>query len=144
MDEPIVETSDAVVAKTEDTPPVVVAPEVPKPEPVAVEPKKKGRPAGAKDKAPRKKAIVIVEEPVEVEAPVAKPVAKAKAVAKPVPKAVSYSEPVQDVEPVEEEPPSPRTMMRAASQNILHLRNLSDRARKTYLQESYTKRLHVL
>ena len=58
MEEPLVE----VVPKTEDVVPVIE-----KNSPVVEAPAAKskgGRPAGAQDKAPRKKKLVIVEEPI--------------------------------------------------------------------------------
>ena len=58
MDEAIVE----VVENTPSTTPVAEPQEQAKTEPTAKS--KGGRPAGAKDKAPRKKKVVIVEEEV--------------------------------------------------------------------------------
>jgi len=43
-----------------------------------------------------------------------------------------------------EEPPSPRTIMRSASINILQLRELTEKAKKTHLQDMYTRKLHRL
>ena len=107
------------------------------------EPKKKGgRPAGAKDKAPRtRKKITIVEEPLEPPVPETPPEPEAPP-PKPTPKAlprlnVSF-EPHVEIE----EPPSPRTVMKSASLSILQLRHLTDRARKTHLQDMHTKKLH--
>ena len=140
MDEPLVEKNEEVLQKNE---PLIEASEA------IVEPapkKKGGRPAGAKDKAPRKKKITIVEEPLEVEPePEPEPVAKEapKPKVKPAPKAL----PMLDVSfeaPVEEAPPTPRTIMRTASMNILQLHRLTERARKTHLGEAYTKKLHSL
>ena len=140
MDEPLVEKNEEVLEKNE---PIV---EASKP---VVEPapkKKGGRPAGAKDKAPRKKKITIVEEPLEVEPePEPEPVAKEapKPKVKPAPKALPRLD-VSFEAPVEEEPPTPRTIMRTASMNILQLHRLTERARKTHLGEAYTKKLHSL
>ena len=114
-------------------------------EEIAAEPKKKaGRPAGAKDKAPRtRKKITIVEEPLEPPAPETPPEPEAPP-PKPTPKAlpklnVSF-EPHVEIE----EPPSPRTVMKSASLSILQLRHLTERARKTHLQDMHTKKLHSL
>ena len=57
MAEAIVEPIVDIVAEKEEPAAPVVEEKPP-------EPKKKGRPAGAKDRAPRKKKITIVEEPV--------------------------------------------------------------------------------
>ena len=94
------------------------------------EPKKTGRPAGAKDKLPRNKKIEIVEEklasrePAAVEAPVQ----------------------VQHVQEsrIEYEPPSPRTTLREASRHILELQRLNISTRKSYLESTYTKGLRSL
>ena len=140
--EPIVEP---ITEKIEPPAPIVE-------EPAAAEPKKKaGRPAGAKDKAPRtRKKIVIVEEPLQPpppEAP-APPVEPAPKPAKPAKAAPLKTLPRLDVsfepEAEIEEPPSPRTVMRSASMSILQLRSLTERAKKTHLQEAYTKNLRSL
>ena len=109
-------------------------------------PKKKGRPAGAKDKAPRAKKprVVVVEEPLE---------------APPVKKQTESSQPPADlpaapletpragrtvqVAPEIHEPPSPRTVMREASRHILELKRLESSARRTHLGELYGSRLHT-
>ena len=136
MDETVVEKTDPdidVVAKIEPSEPTL-------------EPKAKskgGRPAGAKDKAPRKKKLTIVEEPLVPDPP--------PEVVQPKPK--SQPQPKQQVlplstltfeEPVIEEPPSPRTIMREASKTLMQLKHLSDTARKTHLGDMYTKKLHSM
>jgi len=144
MDEQVVEKNKEVLEKNE---PLVKASEA------VVEPapkKKGGRPAGAKDKAPRKKKITIVEEPLEPQPspepePEPEPVAKEapKPKVKPAPKALPRLD-VSFEAPVEEAPPTPRTIMRTASMNILQLHRLTERARKTHLGEACTKKLHSL
>ena len=131
MEEPLVE----VVPKTEENSPVVE-----KNSPVVEAPAAKskgGRPAGAKDKAPRKKKIVIVEEPI-AKAPVE--IEKAKPppapVKEPVRREVQFEEP-----PAQEEPPSPRTIIRQSANHMLELKRLNDAARKNHLQSAYTRRL---
>ena len=110
-----------------------------------VEPKKKGRPAGAKDSAPRKKKVTIVEEPLIAPVPPAPaPAPKPVLAHKPAPQAPTTL-PRLDVafeEPAHIEPPSPRTVMRTASMSILQLRDLTEKAKKIHLQDVYTKRLH--
>ena len=132
MEEPIVE----VVPKTEDVVPVIE-----KNSPVDEAPAAKikgGRPAGAKDKAPRKKKIVIVEEPI-AKAPVE--IEKAKPppapVKEPVRRDVQFEEPAR----AHEEPPSPRTIIRQSANHMLELKRLNDTARKNHLQNAYTRRL---
>ena len=94
------------------------------------EEKKKGRPAGAKDKAPRKKKIVIVEEPLHV--PPREPRRKAEELPE-VPRA-----------PVPEpEPPSPRTIYRAATRHVMHAQSQKIDARRTQIQQTYIQKLHT-
>ena len=94
------------------------------------EPKRRGRPEGAKDRAPRKKKVVIVEEDAPQNTP--EPEAAAQPVQTPAP-------PVQTPEP-----DSPRTLIRNAADHILKLKNVTKMARRTHLQDEYTKRLHSL
>ena len=137
MDEPVVEKTDPVVEPVKEKNESVVENE-PNPDP---KPKSKGgRPAGSKDKAPRtRKKITVVEEPLEAPPP-APPVQEPEThkPTKPTPKVA----PKVSLEPPVEEPPSPRSVMRSASMNILQLRELTERARRSHLQETYTKRLH--
>ena len=132
MAESIVEIVEPIVEESKPPAPIV---EEAKPK------KQAGRPAGAKDKAPRtRKKITIIEEPLEPPAP--EQPEEPKAPPKPTPKAlprlnVSFEPPVEI-----EEPPSPRTVMKSASLSILQLRHLTERARKTHLQDMHTKKLH--
>ena len=118
-------------------------------------PKKMGRPAGAKDRAPRKKKITIVEEPLAVvetqperaESPKrAPPQQKAPP---PIPVVELAPEPraggVRGApEGSGEAAPSPRTVLREASRNILELKRLESSARKTNLREIYSRGLRGL
>ena len=114
-----------------------------------VAPKKKGRPAGAKDKAPRAKKprVVVVEEPLE-----APPVKKQTESSQPP--AILPAAPLEtpragrtvQVAPEIHEPPappSPRTVMREASRHILELKRLESSARRTHLGELYGSRLQT-
>ena len=145
MDETLVE----VVENTPSTTPVAEPQEPAKTEPTAKS--KGGRPAGAKDKAPRKKKVVTVEEEVPpthdkhektaptktVDAP--QPSATTPAPA-PAPEPTRAPEPARASEPARE-PPSPRSIMRQSANHMLELKRLSDAARKTHLQSTYTRRL---
>jgi hypothetical protein len=110
-------------------------------------PKKKGRPAGAKDKAPRAKKprVVVVEEPLEAP-PVKKqtessqPPAILPAAPLETPRAAVHVAPEIHEPPA---PPSPRTVMREASRHILELKRLESSARRTHLGELYGSRLHT-
>ena len=134
MAEAIVEIVGPIIEESKPPAPII---EEAKPK------KQAGRPAGAKDKAPRtRKKITIVEEPLEPPAPETPPEPEAPPPPKPTPKAlpklnVSF-EPHVEIE----EPPSPRTVMKSASLSILQLRHLTERARKTHLQDMHTKKLH--
>jgi hypothetical protein len=95
------------------------------PDPENPAPKRRGRPEGAKDRAPRKKKVVVVEEHIlEPEN--------------------AASAPVTPPDPPVQEPDSPRTLIREAADHILRLKNVTKMARKAHLQEAYTKRLHSL
>ena len=141
MAEEIVEIVEPIVEEIEPQAPILEEPPTPAPK------KKAGRPAGAKDKAPRtRKKITIVEEPLEPPAPETPPeeLEAPPPPPKPTPKAlprlnVSFETPAEI-----EEPPSPRTVMKTASLSILQLRHLTERARKTHLQDLHTKKLHSL
>ena len=137
--ETIPETKETIPATNESTPEQKESiPETP----VQPEPKKRGRPKGAPDKAPRKKKIVIVEEAPkpEVPEPPAEPAPTRAA------KASSSTEPPPSpgMHLHEPEPPSPRTTLREASRHILQLQTLRDVARKSHLSSLYTKGLHSL
>ena len=109
-----------------------------------VAPKKKGRPAGAKDKAPRAKKprVVVVEEPLE---PPPKPQTQPPADLPAAPPRHIEKQTVQVAPEIHEppEPPSPRTVMREASRHILELKRLESSARRTHLGELYGSRLHT-
>ena len=115
-------------------------------------PKKKGRPAGAKDKAPRAKKprVVVVEEPLE--APPVKTQSAGGQTESSQPPAILPAAPLEtprtavQVAPEIHEPPappSPRTVMREASRHILELKRLESSARRTHLGELYGSRLHT-
>ena len=119
-----------------------------------VAPKKKGRPAGAKDKAPRAKKprVVVVEEPLE--APVKTQSARGQTESSQPPAGLPAAplethrtggRTVQVAPEIHEPPapPSPRTVMREASRHILELKRLESSARRTHMGELYGSRLHT-
>ena len=136
MEEPLVE----VVPKTEDVVPKTEE-VVEKSAPVVEAPAAKskgGRPAGAKDKAPRKKKIVIVAEPIAKPPPeIEKAEPPPAPVKEPVRREVQFEEPAR----AHEEPLSPRTILRQSANHMLELKRLNDAARKNHLQNAYTRRL---
>ena len=91
-------SSSSSSSQTEPKPPVPV-PSEPKGEEPA--PKRRGRPEGAKDRAPRKKKVVVVEE--DIQAPENTPEPE-----------VSVQEPAVQAPA----PDSPRTLIRNASEHI--------------------------
>ena len=142
MEEPVLD----VVEKNHTTPEGVIE----KPEsssqpaePVVEKPSKNkgGRPAGSKDKAPRRKKIV--EEPIVQELPKPEPVQPPKA--EPQPKAEPKAEPQPRAPPPspEPEPLTPRTLIRESARHMLELKRLNESARKSHLQNVYTRRLAV-
>ena len=101
----------------------------------------RGRPAGAKDKAPRARKPRIVEQPLEPE-PVPAPVVEAPA-ATPAPKPrvqkVQAAPPPEP--PVVPEPPSPRSQQREAARLTCHLQHQKNESRRATLRDMYTKDL---
>ena len=98
------------------------------------EPKKRGRPSGAKDRAPRKKTIKIVAEPLQPEEPREEPAQE------PALEPAQASQPLPVQAP---EPPSPRTLHRQAAELILHMNNHRSEARRATLRDMYTKNLAI-
>ena len=132
MAEAIVEPIVDIVAEKEE-------PQAPIVEPAAPE-KKRGRPSGAKDRAPRKKKVTIVEEPLEAPPPQEPETPKPRT--KPAPKATPRFDVIMEPHVEIEDPPSPRSVMRSAGRSILQLRELTERAKKAHLEDQYTKKLH--
>ena len=112
--EDIVEQSETIPEPEQPEAPIVKTP--PEPEPK----KKRGRPAGAKDTAPRKKKITIQEE-----APPPPP---------------EPEEPKHEAPPTPE-PISPGRALREAGELIHRSQHVKKEARKTNLRELYTKHL---
>ena len=98
-------------------------------EPAQPEPKKRGRPAGAQDKAPRKKIKIVAE-------PLAPPEDLSEEPEQPSQPSQSQPEPVP-------QPPSPRTLHRQAAELILHLNNQRTEARRAQVRDMYTKNLAI-
>lgn len=94
---------------------------------------KGGRPAGSKDKAQRRKKII--EVPIK-ELPKPEPI-QPEPKAEPKPKAEPEPKPPKP----ESEPMSPRSLIRESARHMLELKRLNDSARKSHLQNAYTRRL---
>ena len=129
----IPENSETIIAtETEIVEPPAQVPEPPE------EKRGRGRPAGAKDKAPRTKPKVRAEP---IPQPAAKPAAK------PAP-APAQAVDLPDTPPVEErppspEPPSPRTLFRQTSAHLLSLRDAMNSQKRASAAERYTSKLHA-
>ena len=137
MEEPLVEVVDKTPLTTPPEEPSEPAKTEAEPAKTEAPKNKGGRPAGAKDRAPRKKKVVIVAETIpQPRAEREKPAAVAET-PKPPP-------PAPAPEPVHEEPPSPRTIIRRSASHMLELKRLNESARKTHLQSAYTARLAKL
>ena len=113
------------------------------PQPAADDPPKRGRgrPAGAKDKAPR-----VIKPKVRVE-PIPQPEAKATPKARPA-QAPAAADPVAEQSAVEARPPSPeplspRTLYRQTSAHLLNLRDVMNSQKRASAAERYTSRLQA-
>ena len=112
----------------------------------------RGRPAGAKDKAPRAKKARIVEEPLEPPEPAAIAaiaVPEPAPVPAPAPPRASKRQVLQAPTPLRTsaaiaaiaEPPSPRTQQREAAMLLYQLQHQKHEGRRAVLREMYTKDL---
>ena len=134
--------------KVEQEPPAPAAPDAPPVEASAVQsqPQKrgKGRPAGSKDRVPRVVKPRIRVEPipskVKPEATPAEPPPEA-----PAPEAPSQASAVAPVEarPSAPEPPSPRTLYRQTSAQLISLRDIMLGQKRAAAAERYTAKLHA-
>ena len=114
----------------------------PQPEPPAQpETRKRGRPAGSKDRVPRRKIkIEPFPEPVEMTPPratSAPPKAPPKAPPRALPKEVPA--PTRERTP---SPPTPRTLYRQTSEHLINLRDIMNQQKRTAAAERYTSNLH--
>ena len=98
---------------------------------------KGGRPAGSKDKAPRRKKIV--EEPIVKESPKPEPAQPPKAEQQP------KAEPQKETQPSspEPEPLTPRSLLKVSANHMLEAKRLAASARKAHLGSAYSSRLAV-
>ena len=127
--------------------------DTPAPEPQAAveEPPKRGRgrPAGSKDKGPRSTKPKVRVEPI--------PQPKAKAAPAPAQASTAPAPQAHPVEPVEArppspsqtslladaEPPSPRSLYRQTSAQLLNLRDVMNSQKRASAAERYTARLQA-
>ena len=124
-------------SETIEAPPVIEEPPAQEPAP---EPKRgRGRPAGAKDKAPR-----TAKPRVRVE-PIPQPKQAPKQAPAPAQAALAPERPPSPVveRPPSPEPPSPRTLYRQTSAHLLNLRDVMNSQKRASVAERYTSRLHA-
>ena len=138
VSETIQENAENSERQQQHSEPIVAAAET-----AAAEPKRRGRPAGAKDKQPRKQKPRVVE--VDIAPP---PQASAPAPAQPseptpAPAQPSEPEPAQPSEP-EPDPMTPRRMYRETATHLAHLKTLINSQKRQALGEMYTKKLMTL
>ena len=122
-------------------------------EPQAPEPKRgRGRPAGAKDKAPRTTKPKVRVEPIPPKVKPALAPAGDLPDKSPPPKpkpapAQAVDLPDKSTPPVERtpspEPPSPRTLFRQTSAHLLNLRDVMNSQKRASAAERYTASLHA-
>ena len=126
----IVENSTTTPEKSETIPPKSAPESIEAPAP------KRGRPAGSKDRAPRRKVKVEpIPAPVEEEPPTPPPQPAAK------PKAAQRV--VRETRPPSPEPASPRTLFRQTSEHLVNLRDVMNNQKRASAAERYTSRLHA-
>ena len=134
VDATIPENSESIAPETQE---VVEEP------PAPPEPKRgRGRPAGAKDKAPRTAKPRVRAEPIP------QPVEPKRAAPKQAPAPAQVHQAVEpESTPVERppspEPPSPRKLFRQTSAHLLNLRDVMNSQKRVSAAERYTSRLHA-
>ena len=104
-------------------------------------PKKKGRPPGAKDAKPRTRRPPVVRiEPIPQEQPPKEEPRAAKEES--VRASAAVSQVAQTPKPeIEELPPSPRTLYRETSKNLLALRGVIHANRRSSMEATITQKL---
>jgi hypothetical protein len=141
---PVSETIQENAGNSEHSEPTIAPAET-----AEAEPKRRGRPAGAKDKQPRKQKPTVVE--VDATPPPASQAAQSSEPSSaPVPPAqpseltpgpVQPSEPAQPSEP---DPMTPRRMYRETATHLAHLKTLINSQKRQALGEMYTRKLMTL
>ena len=134
------ETTQENAGNSEHSEPTIAAAET-APSSAAAEPKRRGRPAGAKDKQPRRQKPRVVEEvditpPPQASEPSSAPLPPALP-SEPTPAPTQPSEPEPD-------PMTPRRMYRETAAHLAHLKTLIKSQRRAALGEMYTRKLTAL
>ena len=141
---PVSETIQENAGNSEQSEPTIAPAET-----AEAEPKRRGRPAGAKDKQPRKQKPRVVEE-VDITPPQAAQASQASAQpsepsSAPLPPA-QLSEPAPAPQPSEPEPDpmTPRRMYRETATHLAHLKTLINSQKRQALGEMYTRKFMTL
>jgi len=109
--------------------------------PAHPEARKRGRPAGSKDRVPRRKIkIEPFPDPVEMTPP-SRPSAPPKAPPKAPPRALPKEVPAPPQERTPS-PPTPRTLYRQTSEHLINLRNIMNHQKRSSAAERYTSHLN--
>ena len=114
----IVKMSEALEPVAEQQQEQEVPKESKEPEEVEPLPKKRGRPAGSKDKAPRQKTVRVKVEPL-VKEPAQQQQQEPAKPEEPKPEHESPKKPEPIIEPEIEEPPSPRSLIAYHSSEVV-------------------------
>ena len=141
---PPVSETNANAGISEPTPAEPLAPAEPAPaDTPEAQPKRRGRPAGAKDKQPRKQKPRIVEIDIAHEASQA---SEPSAPSAPAPQPQPLSQPpVHEPEPAQpSEPMTPRRMYRETATHLAQLKTLINSQKRQALGEMYTRKLMTL
>ena len=104
-------------------------------ESIEAQPKRRGRPAGAKDRAPRKSCVVELDIPDTLAAPAQVPAPA------PAPAAAPAPAPAPEPEP---EPLTPRRLYRETAAHLVHLKQMIQSDKRKALAEAYTRKLITL
>ena len=137
VSETIQENAENSERQQQHSEPIVAAAET-----AGAEPKRRGRPAGAKDKQPRKQKPRVVEvdiTPPQASEPSSAPLPPAQP-SEPTPAPAQPSEPVAP----EPDPMTPRRMYRETATHLAHLKTLINSQKCQALGEMYTRKLMTL
>ena len=138
---PVSETIQENAGNSEHSEPTAAAAQptaAPPAETAEAEPERRGRPAGAKDKQPRKQKPRVVEvdiTPPQPSEPMAEPA--------PAPARLPAQPPAQPSEP-EPDSTTPRRMYRETATHLAHLKTLINSQKRQALGEMYTRKLMPL
>ena len=107
---------------------------------IEAQPKRRGRPAGAKDRAPRKSRVIDVDipdtsAPAPAPAPVPAPATAPAAAPAPAPAPVPEPEP---------EPLTPRRLYRETAAHLVHLKQMIQSDKRKTIAKAYTNKLITL